>query len=43
MTAHDVKAKRRAFRHLPMATIAAYQGMPTALAWAAIKETPDNE
>jgi SAM-dependent methyltransferase len=32
-----VRAKRRAFRHLPAATLAAYVGLPAVLIWDAVK------
>jgi ubiquinone/menaquinone biosynthesis C-methylase UbiE len=33
LTADHVQAKRRAFRHVPEATIAAYAGLPGVLVW----------
>jgi SAM-dependent methyltransferase len=33
LTADQVRAKRRAFRHIPDATLAAYVGLPAALVW----------
>jgi ubiquinone/menaquinone biosynthesis C-methylase UbiE len=35
LTAAEVPAKRRAFRHLPEATLAAYVGLPAVLLWDA--------
>jgi SAM-dependent methyltransferase len=35
LTAAEVTAKRRAFRHIPEATAAAYQGLPGVLIWEA--------
>jgi SAM-dependent methyltransferase len=37
LTAVEVEAKRRAFRHLPAATLAAYVGLPAVLIWEAEK------
>ena len=37
LTAAEVPAKRRAFRHLPEATLAAYVGLPAVLIWDAEK------
>jgi ubiquinone/menaquinone biosynthesis C-methylase UbiE len=37
LTASEVEAKRRAFRHIPAATMAAYLGMPGVLVWEAEK------
>jgi len=34
----EVRAKRRAFRHVPEATLSAYVGLPAVLAWDAEKE-----
>ena len=33
LTANEVQAKRRAFRHIPEATTAAYLGLPAVLVW----------
>jgi SAM-dependent methyltransferase len=33
LTAIEVKAKRRAFRHIPDAVLAAYEGLPGVLVW----------
>jgi SAM-dependent methyltransferase len=33
----QVRAKRRAFRHVPDATVAAYEGLPGVLVWEAAK------
>ncbi|HEY8544950.1 MAG TPA: class I SAM-dependent methyltransferase [Acidimicrobiales bacterium] len=38
LTAADVAHKRRAFRHIPEATLAAYVGLPAALVWDVVKE-----
>ena len=38
LTAADVAHKRRAFRHIPEATLAAYVGLPAALIWDVVKE-----
>jgi SAM-dependent methyltransferase len=38
LSADEVRAKRRAFRHIPEATLAAYVGLPAVLVWAAEKE-----
>jgi len=35
ITEHELSAKRRAFRHIPEATAAAYLGLPAVLVWAA--------
>lgn len=37
LSAAEVRAKRRAFRHLPDATLAAYVGLPAVLVWDAEK------
>ena len=37
LTAEAVKSKRRAFRHVPDAVIAAYVGLPAVLVWHAAK------
>jgi SAM-dependent methyltransferase len=37
LTADQVRAKRRAFRHIPEATVEAYVGLPAVLAWSAGK------
>ena len=37
LSAEAVNAKRRAVRHIPDATLAAYVGLPAVLIWAAIK------
>jgi SAM-dependent methyltransferase len=37
LTKTDVRSKRRAFRNIPEATLAAYEGMPAALIWEAQK------
>ena len=34
ITEHELGAKRRAFRHIPEATAAAYLGLPAVLVWA---------
>jgi SAM-dependent methyltransferase len=39
LTADHVRAKRRAFRHIPEATIAAYAGLPGVLVWEVEKRT----
>jgi SAM-dependent methyltransferase len=36
----ELSAKRRAFRHIPQATAAAYLGLPAVLVWAARKPVP---
>jgi SAM-dependent methyltransferase len=38
ITASEVQAKRRAFRHIPEATTAAYVGLPAVLVWHVVKE-----
>ena len=38
ITADEVSAKRRAFRHIPEATAAAYVGLPAVLVWDVVKE-----
>jgi SAM-dependent methyltransferase len=38
--ADELSAKRRAFRHIPQATAAAYIGLPAVLVWAARKPAP---
>jgi hypothetical protein len=37
LTDHHVRAKRRAFRHIPDAVIQAYVGLPGVLVWSASK------
>jgi SAM-dependent methyltransferase len=37
LTAEEVSAKRRAYRHIPRATIEAYVGLPGVLVWCAAK------
>lgn len=37
LSEHEVRSKRRAFRHIPEATMAAYAGLPAVLVWAADK------
>ncbi len=37
LTAADVESKRRPFRHIPGATVAAYEGLPGVLVWDAVK------
>jgi hypothetical protein len=37
LRAEHVRAKRRAFRHAPEATLAAYLGLPAVLVWEADK------
>jgi ubiquinone/menaquinone biosynthesis C-methylase UbiE len=38
LTPAETRAKRRAFRHLPEATLAAYVGLPAVLIWDATKK-----
>jgi len=38
LTAADVEHKRRAFRHIPAATLAAYVGLPAVLVWDVVRE-----
>jgi ubiquinone/menaquinone biosynthesis C-methylase UbiE len=38
ITERELGAKRRAFRHIPEATTAAYLGLPAVLVWAASKQ-----
>jgi len=38
LTAADVEHKRRAFRHIPEATLAAYVGLPAVLVWDVVRE-----
>ena len=38
LSARDVQAKRRAFRHVPDATVAAFAGLPGVLVWAVRKK-----
>jgi SAM-dependent methyltransferase len=40
LTAEHVRAKRRAFEHVPEASIAAYAGLPAALIWDLHKRRP---
>jgi SAM-dependent methyltransferase len=40
LTATEVRAKRRAFRHIPEATAAAYLGMPGVVVWGVEKPVP---
>jgi ubiquinone/menaquinone biosynthesis C-methylase UbiE len=37
LTAEEASAKRRAYRHIPRATLAAYVGLPGVLVWSASK------
>jgi SAM-dependent methyltransferase len=39
LTEQQLSTKRRAFRHLPQATAAAYLGLPSVLVWAARRPT----
>jgi ubiquinone/menaquinone biosynthesis C-methylase UbiE len=39
ITERELSAKRRAFRHIPEATAAAYLGLPAVLVWAARRPT----
>ena len=39
LTAATVESKRRAFRHIPEATVAAYEGLPAVLVWAATRSS----
>jgi len=38
LSANGIRAKRRAFRHVPEATLAAYMGLPAVLVWCANKD-----
>ena len=38
LTAESVQAKRRASRHIPEATLAAYLGLPAVLVFACVRE-----
>jgi ubiquinone/menaquinone biosynthesis C-methylase UbiE len=38
-----LREKRRAFRHAPEATIAAYEGLPGALVWSVAKTEPADQ
>jgi SAM-dependent methyltransferase len=38
LTAAEVQAKRRSFRHVPAATLAAYAGLPAVLVWDTVKD-----
>jgi ubiquinone/menaquinone biosynthesis C-methylase UbiE len=33
LSAHDLESKRRSYRHIPEATVAAYSGLPGVLVW----------
>ena len=37
LTVDRIEAKRRAFRHIPEATVAAYAGLPVVLVWDAVR------
>ena len=38
LTVESVQAKRRASRHIPEATLAAYLGLPAVLVFACVRE-----
>jgi ubiquinone/menaquinone biosynthesis C-methylase UbiE len=42
LTATEIQAKRRAFRHIREATLAAYEGLPGVLVWDAEKRFPQS-